>query len=206
MNPYEVLGVSENATQEEIRAAYRELVKKYHPDQYANNPLSDLAQEKLKEINQAYDMLLNKNSSYNAGPGSSRQSGQYDYSGGAGDPSLARVRDMIIKGNIVGAEAALNAIGNRTAEWNYLYGVVCLRRGWYEKARAHMQRAVQMDPSNVEYRAGLNNLNNMSYGYGRTYQQAGTQASNTSACALCQGLICADCCCECLGGDCITCC
>ena len=57
MNPYEVLGVPENASQEEIKKAYRELVRKYHPDQYQNNPLSELAQEKLKQINEAYDML-----------------------------------------------------------------------------------------------------------------------------------------------------
>lgn len=57
MNPYEVLGVSENASDEEIKKAYRELVKKYHPDKYVDNPLSDLASEKIKEINMAYDMI-----------------------------------------------------------------------------------------------------------------------------------------------------
>ena len=58
MNPYEVLGVSEGASEEEIKKAYKELVKKYHPDRYQNNPLSDLAEEKLQEINEAYDMLM----------------------------------------------------------------------------------------------------------------------------------------------------
>lgn len=58
MNPYEVLGVSENASEAEIKKAYKELVKKYHPDKYQNNPLSDLAEEKLQEINEAYDMLM----------------------------------------------------------------------------------------------------------------------------------------------------
>lgn len=57
MNPYKVLGVSETATPEEIRAAYLSLVKKYHPDKYTDNPLKELAGEKLKEINQAYEML-----------------------------------------------------------------------------------------------------------------------------------------------------
>ena len=58
-NPYEVLGVSENASDEEIKKAYRELARKYHPDNYADNPLSDLAGEKMKEINDAYDQIVN---------------------------------------------------------------------------------------------------------------------------------------------------
>ena len=69
MNPYEVLGVKPGASQEEIKSAYRKLVKQYHPDQYVDNPLKDLAQEKLAEVNKAYDMLKNNNgwdSSYNA--------------------------------------------------------------------------------------------------------------------------------------------
>lgn len=201
MNPYKVLGVSEDATQDEIRAAYRELVKKYHPDQYANNPLSDLAQEKLKEINQAYDMLMNK--TQNNGQSGQGNTGN---TGGSGGADFARVRDMIVRGNIQGAESALNSIGNRNAEWNYLYGVVCLRKGWYDQARDHMQRAVQMDPNNVEYRAGLNNINNMSFGYGRTYQRSGMQGDQNGLCNLCATLWCADCCCECAGGDFIACC
>ena len=61
MNPYEVLGVSENASDEEIKKAYKELVKKYHPDKYQDNPLADLAEEKLQEINEAYDILMKGN-------------------------------------------------------------------------------------------------------------------------------------------------
>ena len=57
MNPYKVLGVSETATQEEIRAAYLNLVKKYHPDRYADGPLKEMAGEKLKEINRAYELI-----------------------------------------------------------------------------------------------------------------------------------------------------
>ena len=56
-DPYQVLGVSPNASDEQIKNAYRELARKYHPDNYANNPLADLAQEKMKEINEAYDQI-----------------------------------------------------------------------------------------------------------------------------------------------------
>ena len=80
MNPYKVLGVSETATPEEIRQAYLELVKKYHPDKYTDNPLKELANEKLKEINEAYDTLTKKDKSSSA----SSSGGYSGYSGGAG--------------------------------------------------------------------------------------------------------------------------
>ena len=70
MNPYEVLGVPENADEETVKRAYKELVKKYHPDKYVNNPLADLAAEKMKEINKAYDMIIK-------GTGQTRSSGGY---------------------------------------------------------------------------------------------------------------------------------
>ena len=56
-DPYVTLGVTRSASDEEIKRAYRELARKYHPDNYVNNPLADLAQEKMKEINEAYDAI-----------------------------------------------------------------------------------------------------------------------------------------------------
>ncbi|MDS1030276.1 DnaJ domain-containing protein [Bacillota bacterium LX-D] len=61
---YEILGVRRGASKEEIQNAYRELVKKYHPDKYRDNPLADLAQEKMKEINEAYNQLLKNGPTY----------------------------------------------------------------------------------------------------------------------------------------------
>ena len=61
-DPYKVLGVSPSATDEQIKDAYRQLARKYHPDNYVNNPLSDLATEKMKEINEAYDAITKQRS------------------------------------------------------------------------------------------------------------------------------------------------
>ena len=61
-DPYSVLGVSQNASDDEVKKAYRELARKYHPDNYQNNPLADLAEEKMKEINEAYDTITKQRS------------------------------------------------------------------------------------------------------------------------------------------------
>ena len=76
-DPYSVLGVNKNATDEEIKNAYRELARKYHPDNYTDNPLSDLAGEKMQEINEAYDAIMNsrRNKGKNTYDGSYQNSG-----------------------------------------------------------------------------------------------------------------------------------
>ena len=212
MNPYEVLGVPETASDEEIRKAYRELVKKYHPDQYRDNPLSSLAQEKLKEVNEAYDMIMKqRQGGKNAG---GYQSGSY--SGGAGStgassysgPNMAefaRVRSMLNSNDLNGARQTLDGIGNHNGEWYYLDCVWALRTGNYARARASIEKAVQMDPQNSEYRQAYNSINNIRTTYtGNPYYSSGQGMDN--ACSICQGLICADCCCECMGGDLIRCC
>ena len=79
-DPYEVLGVSPDAGDDEIKRAYRDLARKYHPDNYQNNPLADLAEEKMKEINQAYDAIT-KGRTGGSGGGYTSQS--YSYGGSA---------------------------------------------------------------------------------------------------------------------------
>ena len=79
-NPYEVLGVSPSASDEEIKKAYRDLTRKYHPDANVDNPLADLAEEKFKEVQEAYDTIMHERASgssgsYSYGNGSSGSSG-----------------------------------------------------------------------------------------------------------------------------------
>ena len=86
-DPYKVLGISPSATDDEVKKAYRDLSRKYHPDTYVNNPLSNLAEEKFKEVQEAYqqimDMRSGKNSGYQQG-GQGGQSNGYNqgYQGG----------------------------------------------------------------------------------------------------------------------------
>ncbi len=184
-DPYSVIGVSRNDSDEDIKKAYRELAKKYHPDNYVNNPLADLAQEKMKEINEAYDAIVKER----AGGQASYSSGAYgntsSYSGGASMPNN-RIRQIIMSGNILLAEQELNKISNRDAEWHFLMGSVMVRKGWYDEARRHFQTACSMDPNNVEYRTALTQMSSAGRG---VYQ---TNMGGMTACDCCTGLMCAD--------------
>lgn len=201
-NPFEVLEIREGASEEEIKAAYKKLVRKYHPDQYVNNPLSDLAEEKLKEINEAYDYLMKNKGNYNRSQGSNNWNNQqYNNSN---SNIYAQIRAYIERGNINQADQMLEDISNRDAEWNFLKGIIFLRRGWYDMAYQHIQMAVNLDPANTEYRMALNNLASRA----NTYRDIGRNRgyrNDPSFCEVCQCLICSDCLCECLGGDLIRC-
>ncbi len=203
-DPYKVLGVSPSATDEEIKDAYRALAKKYHPDQYADSPLKDLADEKMKEINEAYDTITEQRK------GNSRGAGAYGgYSYSQPNSSFGDVRNLIMSGRIADAEQILNGVpaDRRNAEWYFLKGSVLYRRGWLDEAKDHFSRACQMDPGNPEYSAALNQAMNQRSGvYGGYNANADMNRGGCTACDMCNSLICADCCCECMGGDLIRCC
>ena len=140
-DPYEVLGVSPNASDDEVKRAYRELARKYHPDNYQNNPLADLAEEKMKEVNEAYDAIT-KARSGGGSTGGGYQGGysqsygyQGQYSGGGSSTSFAQVRQYINMGNLDGAEQLLRGISSKNGEWYFLMGSIAYRRGWLDEAR-----------------------------------------------------------------------
>lgn len=197
-NPYKVLGIREGASTEEIKTAYKELAKKYHPDKYINNPLSDLAAEKMKEINEAYDFLMK-----NASNGNSNTKGNYNNQGAY---KYGYIRDLINRDNIAEAENQLNAMNIRDAEWNFLMGTVMLRKGWYDNAYQYLLRATQMAPNNMEYRTAFNTVNRSGNVYRNMGNTRGYNTGGMSSCDCCSNLICADCCCELMGGDLISCC
>lgn len=198
-DPYSILGVSKDATDEQIKNAYRELARKYHPDNYADNPLSDLASDKMKEINDAYDEIMNSRRS-----GKGKKNSRYS-SGGSNFPE---VRSLIAQNRYEQAQEVLDGvpIESRNAEWYFLNGTVLFRRGWFDQAYTSFATACRMDPSNPEYRDALNRVQAQSTGQYNPYRNSYGAAGGCNACDVCQGLICADCCCECLGGDLLSCC
>ncbi|MBQ7871665.1 MAG: DnaJ domain-containing protein [Oscillospiraceae bacterium] len=190
-DPYEVLGVPHGASEEEIKKAYRELARKYHPDRYVDNPLADLAQEKMKEINEAYDILTKGGAS--SASQSSRSTGYTGGTSGSGSAAFAQVRRLIQQGDLNAAESVLDGISAHTAEWYYLRGVIAQRRGWMDEAAQNFRIAVQMDPNNVEYRSALNQTS----GRGAyTYRQEQYQDNDDALCNLCGSLMCLNCLCN----------
>ena len=200
-DPYKVLNIPSTASDDEVKKAYRELARKYHPDRYHDNPLADLAQEKMKEINEAYDQIQRQRSGRgSAGGDASSQQGYRYYqqqTAYSGSPAYQRIRMAINRNDLAMAEQLLAGIADHDGEWNFLKGTICYRRGWVDEALRYFQTACQMDPGNAEYRQALNRMQNS----GETYRPSGFETF-TTGCGdnLCAKLACVYCACNTCGG------
>lgn len=200
--PYEILGVSESATDDEIKDAYRALAKKYHPDRYIDEGLKEMATEKMKAINEAYDAIKDMR----AGKTHTDRSSYGGYGGYSGTTAFAEIRRMINAGQFTSADAALEQVtpDKRNAEWHFLKGCILLQRGWYHDATKYFDTACRMDPNNQEYRNARLQIERMSQNYNNGGGAYTFGCGN--GCDCCTNLLVLDCCCECCGGDLISCC
>ncbi len=207
MDPYKLLGVSPDATDEEIKQAYHALVRKYHPDKYANTDLADMANEKMKDINAAYEEIQSRRKhaaetasgsySEDASTQEARQRAQYTYNGTS---VYGRVRLHINSGTLDDAAVLLSSVPEqeRGGEWHFLTGCVLLRRQYYVDAQNHLDLACRLDPYNSEYRVVRDRLRAQTASDAGGYRIDPEDQSSCSACDLCMSMCCASCCCDCL--------
>lgn len=211
-DPYQVLGVSPNASDDEIKKAYRSLSRKYHPDANVNNPNKAAAEEKFKEVQQAYDQIMKEKQSggaygdgYNYGYGGTGY--RYSYNNSAGyssaDSESTQMRaaaNYISNGYYKEALNVLNSMSasERNARWYYYSAVANQGLGNNIMAKQYAEQAVQMEPSNMQYRQFLQHLEyggtwytNMGSSYERPYASAG----NWCLSMLLLNMLCNCCCC-----------
>ena len=203
-DPYSILGVGKDATDEEIKSAYRNLARKYHPDNFDDgNPLKDLANEKMQEINAAYDEIQKQREERGERKGDTYE--ERTYSG-----IYIEIRNKINERRFREAEKLLVSVpqNERTADWHFLTAMCLMQRGRVNDAMHELEIACNMDPTNLEYQRAKEMFNTRGNAYGSTYYGDGAQrrrSSSSDACDCCMHLICLDCLCECCGGDLIRC-
>jgi molecular chaperone DnaJ len=222
-NPYEVLGVSPGATDEEIKKAYRRLSRLYHPDANVNNPHPEIAEEKFKEVQQAYTQIMKeKQQGYTGGyqNGSSQSWGGSGY-GYGGYGSHTYTNQGYNQGGFSGNDslemrAAANYINNgyfnealnvlnrmpmnqRTARWYYFAAAANQGAGNNVIALEYAKKAVEMEPSNMEYRQFLQNLEFGGTWYqnmGDSYQKPFSGAAGMCLSLCCLSMLFGGCCCR----------
>ena len=205
-DPYKVLGVSPDASDEEIKQAYRRLAKKYHPDL---NPGDQEAARKMQEVNAAYEQIKNPEKAQPSPGGYGGYSGYdpfgfggYTRTGAAenqGDPYLRSARQYIRYGRYQEALNTLQATAERGGEWYYLSALANDGLGNQVMALEHIRRAVSMDPGNPTYLNVLNQIENGGYTYRSQagnfggFTVRGTPCGSLWACCMAQ-LLCRFCC------------
>lgn len=214
-NPFVILGISENSTQQEVQEAYERLHKKYSEERFMEGEKGAEAARMYTKVEIAYqdalDFIHNKATQ-------SADDNKKEFNGNNYD----KVIEAIKKGDISEAQKQLDNMTNRSAEWHFWQAAVYHRKNWYDESRTQLKIALELEPDNQKYKDALSKLEKEQNAknpfnenknaqnqnqYNRTYsnQQQGHPDVN-GCCNCCSSLICADCCCEMCGGDLISCC
>lgn len=201
LDPYSVLGVSRDASMDEIKKAYRQLSRKYHPDANINNPNKEEAEEKFKQVQQAYDQIVREREQ-----GASQSSWSGGFGGGYQTQDDQRSMEMRAAANYINAahyQEALNVLNRmteRNGEWYYYHAIASAGAGNTANAMEDARRAVEMEPNNMQYQQLYQQLQsggqwyqNMGNGYG--YERPGNGLGSCCCQCLCLNMLCPGCCC-----------
>ncbi len=205
-DPFLVLGISQDATQVEAEAAYNNLREKYRLDMHQEGARGKAAAEALTDLDEAYRQVLDI----------MEQRVSFDGS------VFGQIEQYIKENRYEEAQGLLDNVSERNAEWHYLQSALYYKKGWLAESRSQLKMACSMEPSNQKYKNALNKLENktgggaphsntatdngngaqyqqQNNGYNRSYTEyENRRRSDDTACAFCQGLICADLCCDCM--------
>lgn len=210
-NPFVILGLNSDASQSEILEAYKTKRAYYQAHIFDEGESGAEAARMLQLLDDAYQQAMER---------SQEASSVY----GEGESSYETVKDAIRRKDVEAAQRALDEISTRGAEWHYYQSIVFYEKNWLNDSKKQLEIALQLEPENEKYSRALNNLKKKIDG-SRPYDKQGSKgvygkndtATNRSysqhdadvadgICTACQALWCADCCCECMGGDLIRCC
>lgn len=210
-NPFVILGVDKNATQSEILEAYKQKRAYYQAHIFDEGESGSQAASMLNQLEDAYQQAMEM----------ALESATVT---GEGESAYEQVKQAIRAKDIETAQRLLDDMSYRGAEWHYYQSVVFYEKNWLNDTKKQLEIALQMDPQNAKYQRALDNLKKKIDG-SRPYDKEGSQgvynadsaqtertysqrdgAVADGICSACQALWCADCCCECMGGDLIRCC
>ena len=216
-DPYIILGVERGVSEDELYRAYRNERVKYESQRFEPGDVGAEACAKLEEIDNAYDEIKEDIRLKD-------REAEERYNRQTTEENLAKADAAMKANNVDEAQKLLDDCTTRTAKWHYIQSAVFYRKGWIADALKQLEIACNMEPSNDKYRqareamekhvkANTTARENSFYENGtrqeRTYADSASRVTTNrgcSACDVCYGLMCADCCCECLGGDLISCC
>ena len=145
-NPYEILGIAENATPQEIEEKYLQLREKYQKDRFLPGEAGEEASEKLQQIEVAYrDILLAKEES--------KQTQDFKE-----EEDYSEIQQMIMNNRLDDAQIKLDNRVTRDAEWHYIQSILFYKRNWFLESKKQLELACQMEPDNQRYKQSLEKL------------------------------------------------
>lgn len=205
LDPYQILGVDRNASEDEIKKAYRKLSRQYHPDANINNPNAALAEEKFKQVQQAYEQIMKERelgSQYHDygnpfGTYGNPFQGRGQESQSEEDIRLQAAWNYINAGHYKEAWNVLNSMESRSGKWYYFAAHASRGVGNNVNALEYAQKACALEPNNIEYVRFVEFLQNGGQWYQNqsgNYDMSGFNVGGCVECCLIN-LFCNFCCC-----------